>query len=46
MGGRLAGERGSAKTVTYQLLKAMIDPTIAPVRTLSCEERELVIAAL
>jgi hypothetical protein len=41
----LAGEQGSAKTVICKLLKALIDPTIAPVRTLSREERELMIAA-
>jgi len=41
----LAGEQGSAKTVTCKLLKALIDPSIAPVRTLPREERELMIAA-
>jgi hypothetical protein len=41
----LAGEQGSAKTVTCKLLKALIDPGIAPVRTLPREERELMIAA-
>src|SRR5262245_57768405 len=41
----LAGEQGSAKTVTCKLLKRLIDPSIAPVRTLPREERELMIAA-
>jgi len=41
----LAGEQGSAKTLTCKLLKALIDPGIAPVRTLPREERELMIAA-
>ena len=41
----LAGEQGSAKTVTCKLLKALIDPSIAPVRTLPREERELMITA-
>ena len=41
----LAGEQGSAKTVTCKLLKALIDPGIAPVRTAPREERELMIAA-
>jgi hypothetical protein len=39
------GEQGSAKTVLSKLLKALIDPNIAPVRSLSREERELMIAA-
>src|SRR5215467_3769268 len=41
----LAGEQGSAKTVTCKLLKALIDPGIAPVRALPRDERELMIAA-
>src|SRR5712671_2427865 len=41
----LAGEQGSAKTVACKLLKALVDPSIAPVRTLPREERELMIAA-
>jgi hypothetical protein len=41
----LAGEQGSAKTVTCKFLKALIDPSIAPVRTLPRDERELMIAA-
>jgi hypothetical protein len=40
-----AGEQGSAKTVTSKLLKALIDPGIAPVRTLPRDERDLMIAA-
>src|SRR5438876_4011953 len=41
----ISGEQGSAKTVLSKLLKALIDPTAAPVRSLSREERELMIAA-
>jgi hypothetical protein len=41
----VAGEQGSAKTVLSKLLKAMIDPSTAPVRALSREQRELMIAA-
>ena len=41
----LSGEQGSAKTVLSKLLKALIDPNTAPVRSLSREERELMIAA-
>jgi hypothetical protein len=37
--------RRSAKTVLSKLLKALIDPNAAPVRALSREERELIIAA-
>jgi hypothetical protein len=41
----VSGEQGSAKTVLAKLLKALIDPNVAPVRTLAREERELMIAA-
>jgi hypothetical protein len=41
----ISGEQGSAKTVLCKLLKALIDPNVAPVRALSREERELMIAA-
>jgi hypothetical protein len=41
----ISGEQGSAKTVLSKLLKALIDPSAAPVRSLSREERELMIAA-
>jgi hypothetical protein len=41
----ISGEQGSAKTVLSKLLKASIDPNIAPVRSLVREERDLVIAA-
>src|SRR6516162_8250631 len=41
----IAGEQGSAKTVLSKLLKALIDPNLAPVRCLAREERDLVIAA-
>src|SRR5215831_4048759 len=41
----ISGEQGSAKTVLSKLLKALIDPNAAPVRALTREERDLVIAA-
>src|SRR5438034_8467561 len=41
----VSGERGSAKTVLSKLLKALIDPNAAPVRSLSRQERQLMIAA-
>jgi hypothetical protein len=41
----ISGEQGSAKTVLSKLLKALIDPNVAPVRSLAREERDLVIAA-
>jgi hypothetical protein len=41
----ISGEQGSAKTVLSKLVKALIDPNAAPVRALSREERELMIAA-
>jgi len=41
----ISGEQGSAKTVLSKLIKALIDPNAAPVRALSREERELMIAA-
>jgi hypothetical protein len=41
----ISGEQGSAKTVLSKVLKALVDPNAAPVRALSREERELMIAA-
>jgi hypothetical protein len=41
----IAGEQGSAKTVLSKLLRALVDPNVAPVRALPREERELMIAA-
>jgi hypothetical protein len=41
----ISGEQGSAKTVLSKVLKALIDPNAAPVRALSREQRELMIAA-
>jgi hypothetical protein len=41
----ISGEQGSAKTVLSKLLKALIEPNAAPVRALSREERDLMIAA-
>jgi hypothetical protein len=41
----IAGEQGSAKTVLSKFLRAVIDPSVAPVRALPRDERELFIAA-
>jgi hypothetical protein len=41
----VVGEQGSAKTVLSKILRALIDPNVAPVRALPREERELMIAA-
>jgi hypothetical protein len=41
----ISGEQGSAKTVLSKLLKALVDPNVAPVRALAREERDLLIAA-
>jgi hypothetical protein len=41
----ISGEQGSAKTVLSKLLKALIDPNVAPVRSLAREERDIMIAA-
>jgi hypothetical protein len=40
-----SGEQGSAKTVLSKILKALVDPNVAPARALPREERELMIAA-
>jgi len=41
----IAGEQGSAKTLQSKLLRALIDRSVAPVRALPRDERELFIAA-
>jgi hypothetical protein len=41
----ISGEQGSAKTTLAKLLRALVDPNTAPVRALSREQRELMIAA-
>jgi hypothetical protein len=41
----IAGEQGSAKTVLAKMLRALVDPNAASVRTLPREERDLFIAA-
>jgi hypothetical protein len=41
----VSGEQGSTKTTLSKLLKALVDPNTAPVRALSREQRELMIAA-
>jgi hypothetical protein len=41
----VSGEQGSAKTVLAKVLRALVDPNAAPVRSASRDERELFIAA-
>jgi hypothetical protein len=41
----ISGEQGSAKTVLSKMLRALVDPNVAPVRALPRDERELMIAA-
>jgi hypothetical protein len=41
----VAGEQGSAKSVLATTLRALVDPNIAPVRTLPREERDIFISA-
>jgi hypothetical protein len=41
----VSGEQGSSKTVFSKLLRALVDPNVAPVRTGPREERDLFIAA-
>jgi hypothetical protein len=41
----VAGEQGSAKTFLTKVLRALIDPNIAPVRAAPREERELFVSA-
>jgi hypothetical protein len=41
----VSGEQGSAKTVLSKILRALVDPNVAAVRTAPREERDLFIAA-
>jgi hypothetical protein len=41
----IGGEQGSAKTMLTKILRALIDPNVAPTRTPPREERDLMIAA-
>ena len=41
----ISGEQGSSKTVFSKLLRALVDPNVAPARTAPREERDLFIAA-
>lgn len=41
----LQGEQGSAKSTTARVLRALVDPSKAPVRTMPRDERDLMIAA-
>ena len=41
----VAGEQGSAKTFLTKVLRALVDPNVAPVRAAPREERELFVSA-
>jgi hypothetical protein len=41
----IAGEQGSAKTTVTKVLRALLDPNVAPARALSRDERELMVSA-
>jgi hypothetical protein len=41
----IAGEQGSAKTTLTKVLRALLDPNVAPVRALSRDERELMVSS-
>ena len=41
----VSGEQGSSKTVFSKILRALVDPNVAPARTAPREERDLFIAA-
>jgi hypothetical protein len=41
----LEGEQGSAKSTTGKVLRALVDPNLAPLRTVPRDERDLMIAA-
>ncbi len=42
---KLLGEQGSSKSTTTRVVKSVIDPNVAPVRSAPKEERDLMIAA-
>jgi hypothetical protein len=42
----LQGEQGSAKTTTARVLRALVDPSVAPLRATPKSERDLVISAM
>ncbi len=41
----LYGEQGSAKSTTSRVLRSLVDPSTAPLRTVPRDERDLIIAA-
>jgi hypothetical protein len=41
----VSGEQGSAKSTFFSILRALLDPNVAPLRALPREERDLFIAA-
>lgn len=41
----LQGEQGSAKSTTARVLRALVDPSTAPLRTVPRDERDMMIAA-
>ena len=42
----LSGEQGTAKSTAARVLRSLIDPNLAPIRTAPRDERDLLIAAL
>lgn len=42
----LVGEQGSAKSTTARVLRALVDPNKAPLRTLSRSDRDLMVSAI
>ena len=42
----LSGEQGAAKSTAARVLRSLIDPNLAPIRTAPRDERDLLIAAL
>jgi hypothetical protein len=42
----ISGEQGSTKTIMSKMLRALVDPNVAPVRSAPREERDLFIAAV
>ena len=42
----ITGEQGSAKSTTAKLIRALIDPSVSPLRTLPRSERDLMLSAM
>lgn len=41
----LAGEQGAGKSTVSRILRSLIDPSVAPIRTVPRDERDLILAA-